>query len=95
MGWLLLFLFATTALIVVIAYALGDRSRDRSANPVLPSHYDPQNYLPDESKIPGWCRHCETMNDADYQFCQNCSEKLPDVSEVNPNHRRYWFSRGE
>lgn len=94
MNWLLLF-FATTLLIVVIAYALGEQSSDRSTGPVLPSHYDPQNYLPDESKIPGWCRHCETMNEADYRFCQNCSAKLPEVADANANHRRYWFSRQE
>ncbi|MCU4742295.1 DUF7577 domain-containing protein [Natronoglomus mannanivorans] len=95
MNWLVLFFLGAVLLVVVTAYALGDRSSGRSAEPVLPSHYDPQNYLPDESKIPGWCRHCETMNDADYRFCENCSAKLPDVSAGDTDLRRYWFSKGE
>jgi predicted amidophosphoribosyltransferase len=48
---------------------------------VLPSEYDPENYLIDERKIRGRCLRCGADNDPSYRYCRSCAEQLEDHPE--------------
>lgn len=78
-----------------VALALGalDRLCSPPTQAVLPSHYDPRNYATDPSTVPGWCAHCETRNDPDYRYCENCTGELPDIDRGSTPDR-WLFDRG-
>ena len=89
----LVWLVLSGAVLIAILYGLVRSVSHGSSRPVLPSHYDPQNYLIDRSKIPGWCETCEVMNDPGYRFCENCGGKLRVVEVSRPVRDRHPFSR--
>lgn len=83
---------AAAAAGVVLAYVLLDRMTSPPRHAVLPSHYDPRNYMTDPSTVPGWCARCGTRNDPDYRYCGNCAAELPDA-DYDPSTERRPFGR--
>lgn len=74
---------ATVLLGGLLAYAALDRLCSPPRRAVLPAHYDPTIYATDPAAIPGRCVRCETRNDPDYRYCENCAAELPDVGRLS------------
>lgn len=92
MSWV--FWVGIGAVVIILVYAVRRGADDSARKPALPSHYNPMTYYVDPTTIPGWCAHCETMNDPEYRFCENCTEKLPEVEhETTARFDAFSFGR--
>ena len=94
MDWLL-WAVAGVLVLAVCVYALVRFPQQPAPRPVLPSHYDPWNYAADPATIAGWCGNCETMNDGEYYFCENCAAELPRGVHRTQSRNQHWFSKRE
>ena len=75
MRWALMVVVGVALLVLIIYLVVGSTTRPHQ-RAVLPSHYNPENYIVDPSRQAGWCSHCKLLNEPGYRYCEQCARKL-------------------